>query len=134
MSSVSPVLIQANQFQLGGYDTVIDYSTTSVAGVPQLTYKTRSQTLNFRGEQIRTERTSLGQMVTVVLRGDPQAVGAVESLTLLVPTVNVSEESKESPVQTVAILSLRSAPIKVPGQSPSYMMLYLSGTASQLDF
>jgi hypothetical protein len=134
MTSVSPVLVQPNQFQLGGYDTVIDYSTTSVAGVPQLTYKTRSQTLNFRGEQIRTERTSLGQMVTVTLRGDPQAVGAVESLSLLIPTVTLSDETTEGPIQTVAILSLRSPQFKVPGQSQSYMMLYLSGTASQVDF
>jgi hypothetical protein len=134
MTSVSPVLVQPNRFQLEGYDTVIDYSTTSVAGVPQLTYKTRSQTLSFRGEQIRAERTTLGQMVTVTLRGDPQAVGAVESLSLLIPTINLSAESKESPIQTIAMLSLRSPQVKVPGQSQSYMMLCLSGTASQVDF
>lgn len=76
MTSAQPVLVQPNQFDLGSYDTGITYSTTSFVGVPQLTYKDRVQTLNFRGEQIQTERTQLGQMVTVNLSSNPQAIGS----------------------------------------------------------
>jgi hypothetical protein len=134
MTSVQPVLVRPNQFRLGGYDTEIAYDTTSIIGVPQLTYKTRSQTLNFRGDQIQTEQTQLGQMVTVHLSNNPQAIGVVETLTLLIPTINLSLETKEGSIQTIAILNLRSPQVKILGQSQNYMTLCLSGIASQVDF
>ncbi|MBW4569586.1 MAG: hypothetical protein KME31_16630 [Tolypothrix carrinoi HA7290-LM1] len=133
MTSAQPVLVQPNQFQLGGYDTEIVYAS-SITGVPQLTYKTRSQTLNFSGEQIQTEQTQLGQMVTVNLSNNPQAIGVVETLTLLIPTVNLTLDSRESFIQTIAIFSLRSPLVKKIGQSQTYMTLCLSGTAQQIDF
>lgn len=134
MMSTQPVLIQPNQFQLEGYDTEITYSTTSFTGVPQLTYSSRGQTLNFSGEQIQTEQTQLGQMITVNLSNNPQAIGPVESLTLLIPTISLPLETKESPIQTISIFSLRSPGIKKSRQSQSYMTLCLSGTAQQIDF
>lgn len=134
MTTEKPALVSPNQFHLSGYDTEIAYSTTSFTGVPQLTYKTQGQTLNFRGEQIQTEHNVLGQMVTVNLRNDPQAIGSIETLTLLIPTVGLSFETREAPMQTIAILSLRAAQIKIPGQLQHYTTLALAGTASQVDF
>lgn len=136
MTSVQPqpVLVQPNQFLLGGYDTAITYETTSVAGVPNLIYKDRSQTLNFGREQIQMEQTQLGQMVTVNLSRNLPAIGAVESLTLLIPTINVPLETRTGLIQTIAVFSLRSPLVKKIGQSQTYRTLCLSGTAQHIDF
>lgn len=136
MTSVKPqpILVQPNQFLLGGHDTEITFSTTSFTGVPRLTYKDRSRTLNFSGEEIRIERTQLGQMVTVNLSSNSQAFGTVETLTLLIPSISVPIETKTGPIQTIAIFSLRSPMVKIPGQSQTYMTLCLAGTAEQVDF
>jgi hypothetical protein len=134
LAQEQPVLVQPNQFVLGGYDISITYETTSFAGVPQLTYKDRSQTLNFRGEQIQIEKTQLGEMVSVTLNRNLPATGASETLALLIPAITVSSVTKEAPLQTTAIFSLRSPLAKIPGQSQSYMTLCLAGTATQIDF
>jgi ribosomal protein L19 len=136
-----PILVQPNQFLLGGFDIEINYETTSIAGVPQLIYKDRSQTQNFRGEQIRIEQTQLGQMVTVTLKRDLPETGADETLTLLVPAITLLSTTKTASTRTIAIFSLRrdassqeSPVLKIPGQSQNYMTLCLAGTANQIDF
>jgi hypothetical protein len=127
------VMVQPNVFELSTYDMRISYSTTSFSGVAELTYVRRGVTLTFRGEQIRTERTTLGQMVSVSLNSMPNAIAPVESLSLLIPTMNLPADSKQGDIQTIAVLSLRSFE-KVPAQSQSYMSLCLAGTAQQIDF
>lgn len=132
MTSTQPIIVQPNVFELGGYNTQISYSTTSSTGVPELIYTNRGETLNFRGEQIRTEQTQLGQMVTVNLSSSLQGISPVESLSLLIPMVNLPADNRQGSIQMIAIFSLRSPAI--PGQSQNYMTLCLSGTASQIDF
>ena len=126
-------VVQPNVFELEGYNTQISYSSTSVTGAAELTYVSRGVTLKFRGDQIRTERTHLGQMVTVPLNGNSTAIGPVESLTLLIPQMTLSPETREGAIQTIAMLSLRSVPGKLPSQT-QYMPLSVAGTARQLDF
>jgi len=123
MSTTQAVLVQPNVFELEGYDTRISYSTTSIVGLPELIYVSRGETLKFRGDQIRVERTSLGQMVSVILNANPQAVGPVESLSLLIPAMNLPADSRHGSIQTVAILSLRLPMAKIPSQSQLYMPL-----------
>jgi hypothetical protein len=134
MSIAQAVLVQPNVFELAGYDTRISYSTTSIVGVPELVYVSRGETLTFRGDQIRIERTSLGQMVSVTLNVNPKAVGAVESLSLLIPSMNLPADSRRGSIQTVAILSLRVPTAQIPSQSQVYMPLCLAGSAQQIDF
>jgi hypothetical protein len=45
-------IVQPNLFELEGYNTQITYSTTSIIGVPQLSYLNQGKTLNFRGDDI----------------------------------------------------------------------------------
>lgn len=71
MKSTQPVQVLPNVFELEGYNMRISYSTTSFTGVPQLTYINRGETLNFKGEEIQTQQTQLGQMVTVNLSNNP---------------------------------------------------------------
>lgn len=127
-------ILQPNLFELTGYNTQISYSATSIAGVPLLTYSQNGQTLSFRGEEIRSEQTSLGQSVTVMLKNNLADEG-FESLTLLLPTINLSEESLKSSITTWAILSQRPgfiAPNTI-GQLQQYQPLFLSGTAQKVE-
>ena len=64
-TTAQAVVVQPNVFELEGYNTQISYSSTSLTGVAELTYVSRGVTLKFRGDQIRTERSHLGQMVSV---------------------------------------------------------------------
>jgi hypothetical protein len=154
-------LVEPNQYFLQGYDIGISYETTSFTGTPRFSYTRQGQTLNFVGEEIQTEQTQLGLLATVNLSGTMKATvagekiqaeqtqanlmgtvdlsgtlkatGATETLTLLIPTIMVNPFTP-SPIQTIAIFNLQSPPIKIPGQSQTYMTVYLSGTANQIDF
>jgi hypothetical protein len=133
-AQVQSVVVQPNQFLLSGDGIRIAYETTSFTGTPRFSITRGSQTLNFAGEEIRTEQTQLGQMLTVSLSGNQKAVGTVETLTLLVPAIAVPATTKSAPMQTIAIFSTRSTLVKTPGQFQTYMSVNLSGTANQIDF
>lgn len=124
-------IVQPNLFELQGYNTEINYSTTSILGVPQLTYTNRGKTFNFRGDDIQFEQTQLGQMVTVDLTENP-ASEILETLTLLVPIVNLPSTSPERAIQTTAIFSQIVKSTKA--QVQTYMPLCLSGVARQVAF
>ncbi len=136
MQSAKPqsTLIQPNQFLLKGYDIEISYETTSFTGTPRLSLTRQDQTLNFTGEEIKAERSQLGQMITVNLDDNLRTVDIVETLTLLIPTINVLSTTKTAPIQTLAIFNRQLRQIKTAGQSQTYMTVYLSGTANQIDF
>ncbi|MDJ0703148.1 MAG: hypothetical protein QNJ46_07710 [Leptolyngbyaceae cyanobacterium MO_188.B28] len=124
---------QPNLFELTGYNTQISYSATSISGVPLLTYTQNGETRSFRGEEIQSEQTSLGESVTVVLKNNAADEG-FESLTLLLPTINLSLKSPTSSVVTLAILSQRPGfiPADTTGQLQQYQSLYLYGTAQNV--
>jgi hypothetical protein len=94
----------------------------------------RGETFSFRGEQLRIERTQLGQMVTVALNNNPQAIGIVETLTLMIPAITVPGDSRQADMQTVAMFSLRTPQVKSSSQSQFCMPLCLAGSARQIDF
>jgi hypothetical protein len=134
MIAAQAVAVQPNVFELEGYQARISYSTTSFAGVASLTYVSRGETFSFRGDQLKVERTQLGQMVTVTLASKPQAIGSVETLTLMIPAITVPADSRQTDVQTVAMFSVRMPQVKSSYQSQFYMPLCLAGTARQVDF
>lgn len=130
MNATQTISIKPNLFNLQGYNTEISFSG-SITGAPQLAYTNRGQTLSFSGSEILTETSQLGEMVTVSLT-DKAALEDFESLTLLIPTINLTPDNRESTVQTIAIFNRRSR-LK-SGQSQTYMTLCLSGIAQQVDF
>lgn len=123
-----------NLFELQGYDTQIVYSTSSIQGVPQLTYSSRAQERTFSGSEIRSEETGLGQSVTVLLE-DGAADAPIESLTLLLPVVQLATQ-RELPIQTLAILSRRAVFVNpnAPLQLQNYDTISLFGTAKVVQF
>jgi hypothetical protein len=136
-----PLLAEPNQFRLKGYDIEISYDTTSFTGTPRFSLIRQGQTLNFSAGEIQSELTQLGQMVTVNLTEKLSlvsesliTVGIVETLTLLIPTIKVPSTSETVPIQTIAIFNQQSAHAKTVGQSQIYMIIYLFGTANQIQF
>ena len=59
----------ANKFELSGNGTTISYSSTGPGGKPSLSYKDGKFNMQFSGDQIRTEDSELGELVTVTLAG-----------------------------------------------------------------
>lgn len=124
-----------NLFELQGYDIQITYSTSSIKGVPQFTFSGRGRELTFSGSDIKSEETGFGRSVTVVLENGA-ADAPIESLTLLLPFVQVSSSVKELQIQTVAIFS-RTALFVIPTnptQFQTYDTVNLSGTAKLVQF
>jgi hypothetical protein len=124
-----------NLYELQGYDKQITYSSTSFAGVPQLSYTDRGEVRTFSGSDILTEETGLGQSVTVQLKTN-QADEGFESLTLLLPAVQLDQKSRELSIQTTAILSKRVVFVNPnqPAQLQQYDIIELSGTAKNVNF
>lgn len=124
---------QANLFELQGYDIQITFSTTSITGQPQFSYQDPAENRSFSGDEIVSEETALGQMVTVQLKNNAADEG-LESVTLLIPVIQLGE-AQSVPIQTLAILS-RQAVFVAPGsgQLQQYDPVYLVGTAQSVAF
>lgn len=127
---------QPTFFELRCNDTQITYSTTSLAGVPQLSYQDKSLNLNFSGDEIRSLDTEIGRQVSVTLEQIPDQ--QTVSLTLLVPTINLPEGTTETSIQTEAILTTGrtsiGGPDLVDGQLQTYSSLMLPGVARLIQF
>ncbi len=124
---------QANLFELQGYDVQITFSTTSIIGAPQFSYRDRVESRNFSDNEIALEETALGQTVTVQLKNNAADEG-LESITLLLPLLQLGDE-QSVPIQTLAILS-KQAVFVAPGtrQLQQYSPIYLTGTAQAVAF
>src|SRR4051794_13933863 len=122
----------ANYFVLNGENTQISYATTSLSGVPQLTYQGQFGSHSFSGEQIDHVDTDIGELVMVrPLQVIPDLWEV--SLTLLVPDVNLVAGGAETPIATVAILTTHNTSIGGPqlvqGALQTYETVALQGTA-----
>ncbi|OWY64907.1 hypothetical protein B7486_44805 [cyanobacterium TDX16] len=127
--------LEPNQFELQGYNTRIVYSTSSIAGVPQLSYSSREQERTFSGKEIQVEETAFGRSATVFLTTGA-ADEPIESVTLLLPAIQLSSQVKELPIQTLAVLSSRAAFVNpnAPLQLQTYDTVSLFGVAKQVQF
>lgn len=133
--TTSPTNLQPNLFELQNYDTQITYSSSSIAGVPQLSYSRGDTSRTFSDAEIQLEETALGQSVTVLLENGA-ADKPIESLTLLLPLVQLPPQSPQLSIQTIAILSRRAVFVNpaAPGQLQTYDTLHLFGTAQLVNF
>ncbi|MUH00733.1 hypothetical protein F7734_54085 [Scytonema sp. UIC 10036] len=127
--------LEPNLFELQGYDIQITYSTSSFTGEPIFTFTSQNEHLNFSGSEIQVEDTKLSRIVTVMLKNNLVDEG-FESLTLLLPVVFLSEESRTSTIQTEVIFSKKPGFV-VPtrtGQLQTYQTVSVFGTAQRVEF
>jgi hypothetical protein len=130
---------EPNLFELRGDDMEITYSTSSLAGPPQLSYRgpgcSTDQRLDriFSGDEIRLQEHEIGRLVSVTL--ETVLDGNRLTLTLLVPTFRL--EGTESRCSTVAILTTHRssiAPQTLTGQLQTFLARGLNGTARHVIF
>jgi hypothetical protein len=124
---------QPNLFEVSGYGIQVTYSTTSLNGQPQFNYQDAHQSMLFVGDQILTETTEIGTLVSVMLRQTPDA-GSTE-FTLVVPRINLRQFDTVN-INTIGITTLHKTTIAGPphGQSDFYTVHQLQGTASLVTF
>jgi hypothetical protein len=81
-------LNEANLFDISG-PIVVNYSRSSIAGVPLLSYADAQNTLNFSGDEITRVEVATGELVTVTLEDVVDAF--VRTFTILVPKVQLAQ-------------------------------------------
>ena len=125
-----------NLFNLEGDGATISFAASSIAGVPQFSYRDSEHNVSQSGEDIRRLETEIGTLVTIDLAQIPDL--QTIKVTLVLPTVNLPQPANVSDLQTIAILTTARTTIGGPnlvvGQIESYRTLYLRGTARKVVF
>ena len=125
---------QPNLFVITGIGIEITYSTSSLSGLPLLTYKDRQRTLTFQGDEIRQLESEIGQQVTVIIEQIPDL--RTVTFTLLLPTINLDES--ESRFRTIGIIATHrtsiGGPDLVKGALQTYRVRELRGKAQLVNF
>jgi hypothetical protein len=137
MKSVSPYKYnEPNQFVLNGIgqkykDVHIVYSTTSITGKPIFNYEDSKGTYSILGDEIRTQKTEIGTMITVTLESVPDL--HVITLTLLMPAINLDGSARN--FKTIAIRTTSKTTIAgeslVKGAVQSYEVIDLNGSVAK---
>ena len=126
---------EANLFDITG-PIVVNYSRTSIAGVPLLSYSDGEQTLNFSDTEITRVDVAVGELVTVTL--DDVIDAFVRTFTILVPTVRLCQ-GDEVEFDAVGIETVDRSLAFVPAPGPegvlqTYRVHDLHGVAQLVDF
>jgi hypothetical protein len=122
---------QPNHFVLLGAETRITYDATTIRGLPQLLYEGPYGSRTFSGDEVTTQQTALGRLVTVDLGAFPDR-GELW-LTLLIPSFHPeTTQTSSTPFATLAIFTWSVSTLAGPpreGALEEYEALPLEGTA-----
>jgi hypothetical protein len=125
---------QANLFELSGNNIGVTYSSTSIAGTPLFSYRDGSNNRQFSGEEIRSVKTEIGELLTVTLEQilDLRTV----TFTLILPVVNVMPGSSGLHIQLPGITTTTHTTIagSVLGPAKTYSHVNLKGSAQIVAF
>lgn len=123
-----------NQYDLRGQGISISYSTSSIAGQPQLSFKKSRQSLTFSGDEIGVLDTPIGTLITVTIA---QTVDrGFTSFSFLLPTIELSTAPAKQSFRTIGITTVHKTTIAGPVKGPqqSYKVVQLRGTAKRVAF
>jgi hypothetical protein len=127
--------VTPNVYELKGGQMHIRFSTTSKDGQPYFSYEEGSQSLSFKGSQIRQVKAELGTLVSVTIHMTVDAGST--TFTLLLPKVNLAEQNSTAQIHTIGITTTHRFSV-VPafnhGQTEIYTTTELSGTGSLVAF
>ncbi len=123
-----------NQYELQGLGVRIGYSTTSIAGKAQLSFKSGRKTLNFTGDEIGTLDTAIGALVTVTIATTPDR--GFTSFSFLLPRIDLPKESAKQSFRSIGITTVHKTTIAGPpkGVQQVYKSVQLRGTAAKVQF
>jgi|tagenome__1003787_1003787.scaffolds.fasta_scaffold18837978_1 hypothetical protein len=129
----NPFLVP-NLYQVHNNQLHISYTTSGIDGKPHFQYQDASQSLSFSGDQIRSETTEIGTLVSVRIRMTVDSGST--SFSLLVPTVNLPANQSMT-IHTIGITTVHRfsiAPVLNSGQTELYSVAVLTGTAQHVVF
>jgi hypothetical protein len=122
---------EANQFNISG-PIVINYSATSIAGVPTFSYKDAERDLQFSGDQVTRIDAPVGEFVTVTL--ETVADAFVRTFTLVVPKIRLSMVDQVD-FETLGIVTVNLTGLVPPaGVLQTYQVHQLRGVAQIVSF
>lgn len=123
-----------NQYDLQGTGITISYSTTSIAGKPQLSIKKGRQTLSFGADDIDSVDTRLGELITVTIAQVPDK--DITTFSFLLPVIQLPTPSSKQVFNTIGITTVHKTSItgSVKGPRQTYKTIALRGTAQQVAF
>jgi hypothetical protein len=126
--------ITPNQYDLSGPGVSIVYSTSSIAGSPQLSFTKGRRTLTFAGNEIAVADASIGSLVTVTIAMTPDKGST--TFTVLLPAIQLARETGKQAFRTIGILTLHKTSIAGPvtGVQQTYKTVQLKGSAQQVAF
>ena len=127
----TPNQLAANLFNISG-PIVINYSASSIAGVPTFSYKDAEHDLQFSGDEVTRIDTPVGELITVTLETVVDAF--VRTLTLLVPRIRLSMGDQVD-FETLGILTTNLTGLVPPtGLLQTYSLHQLRGVAQAVSF
>jgi hypothetical protein len=127
----APTRLQPNRFDLSGEGVTISYATGGYVALPRFTYQDEQREFSFSGRDVYVQVTPLGTLVGVDFPGVPDQ--GFESLTLLLPPINLPADRREVAFETLAIVALHlttiGGPDLIDGQLATYRVIALTGNA-----
>jgi len=93
LSATALAQVPANLYECKGNGVAVTYSTTSFTGEPRITFQFRNTTISRSGDDIQTQDTVLGSLVTIVLRTVPDLF--TDTLTLIAPAAHLTDRIPE---------------------------------------
>jgi hypothetical protein len=130
----APQFTEPNLYHLHGKTKgfSVEYSKTSIAGVPLLNVVFKGAKHSFHGDQISTLDSPLGSLVTVTLSATPDL--ETVTFTLAVPAMNLA--SSDGKIDTFVVITTNrtsiGGPALVKGQIQTYQRFALTGRAENV--
>jgi hypothetical protein len=126
--------ITPNQYDLNGEGVRIGYSTSSIAGSPQLSFTKGRNTRTFTGKEIGVVDTNIGALVTVTIAMTPDK--SFTTFSVLLPAIQLAKEMGKQAFRTVGIVTIHKTSLAGPvkGVQQTYKSIQLKGTAQRVVF
>jgi len=126
--------ITPNQYDLSAQGVRIGYSTSSIAGPPQLSFTKGRNTLTFTGKEIGVVDSSTGTLITVTIAMTPDK--SFTTISVLLPAIQLAKETGKQAFRTVGIVTIHKTSLAGPvnGVQQTYKTIQLKGTAQRVVF
>src|SRR5271157_5037330 len=118
--------MSANKFVLKHHHIEVDYTIGITPGLPALIYKDGHSVKNFQANEITTDQTALGSLVSVALVKSIDIGG--ERFGFFLPQLDVPSGQTER-FTTAGVYDQFSGPDSIPRRPQSWTCIELHGTA-----
>jgi hypothetical protein len=118
--------MSANKFVLKHHQIEVDYTIGVTPGLTALTYKDGPNVKTFKTNEITTDQTALGSLVSVLLVRTVDTGG--ERLGFYLPQLDVPSGQTEN-FEAAGVYEKFSGPNSIPRRPPSWRCIDMHGTA-----